>query len=131
MRKIIYLMTIILFGCSNDTLDNTYKWVSLDEHISWSSEVKTCAKQGFKLPTKDDFISKLQQNPNFFDKDTLYLVNPTSSDKIADNKQLSFGQVFSNNDNIYFDIKSKKLIHYSIKLEENNNVEIKTYCITK
>lgn len=134
MCKIAIIVVTILFlflGCSNDTYKNSYEWVSLDKNKSWGTELKSCAKQGFKLPRKEDFLSKLQENPDFFDNDTLYKVTPTTWDKITDNEQLSFEQSnYKNDDNhIYFDIESKKLIHYSVKLQDNDNITLKTYCI--
>jgi len=129
MKKLILAIIFLLFGCSEKTESNTYEWV-LVEDVSWSAESKTCLEQGLKLPTKNDFLAKIEQNPKFFDKNTLYKVNPTIDDKIVDNKQLGSYQIFNhNNDNIYFNAELKKLQNYAVKLQDGDNIKIKMYCI--
>lgn len=116
-------------GCTDR--HKKYKWISMDNKITWdSSKTVTCEDKGYRTPTKTDFLTKLEEDSNFFEKDVLYKVNPTIKEKFFDNKNIDSGQALNNNNqNIYFDINSKQIINYAVAISKNNNIKIITYCI--
>jgi len=119
---IVVLVTLMFIGCSSNQ-DKTiyYKWV-FPKVDSWKTTLDY-QKQNLRLPTKADFLTKIEKEPNFFDEKFLYKVQSTSKDKLFDSKNIGQGKVFSSdNSNLYFNPKTKMIVEFGTIDTKNTKI---------